>query len=225
MRLLAEDPDLSVLAVNTAVTTVVGLLVGLIAFPGRWFLQWRSRRRQDDVAAYRQAHRLLRDVQVERLYPAPVKAGEDHDDRAIEAGMLSWNSAKRAWDETLHVVSFTRDKKAYERLAELAELYVRSPVVEYIYQDADADPGPSLLASAIELLAWRERHAIRTLPAAASLEEHRRLISSAEAEAEDRERVQVEEYRKWRAERAAAMRQAQRAAEPQPSEPDSQVDQ
>ena len=213
MRLLAEAPDLSALAVNTAVTTVVGLLVGLVAFPVRWFLQWRSRRRQDDVAAYRQAHRLLRDVQIERLFPAPVKAGEDHDDRAIEAGLLSWNNAKRAWDEALHLVSFTRDKKTYEVLAELAELYVRSPVVEYIYQDEDADPGPELLASAIGLLAWRERHAVRSLPPVASLEEHRRLISTAEAEAEDRQRVQAEEYRRWRAERDAAMREAQQTAE------------
>ena len=78
MRLATEDPTLSALAINTAVTTAVGLLVGLVAFPVRWFLQWRSRRRQDDVAAYRQAHRLLRDAQLEALYPEPIEAGDQN---------------------------------------------------------------------------------------------------------------------------------------------------
>lgn len=133
MSVLTATADVSVtgLALSAAVTTAVGLAVGLVAFPIRWWLQSAARRRQENVAAYRDALRVLRAAQREARY-GERSAGDRRSRDAIPA---------KAWDEALHRLAEARDTETYGRFERLADLSLRAGALATLFPpEANEDP-------------------------------------------------------------------------------------
>src|SRR4051794_32338658 len=98
-------PDAFGWAAETAVTTVIGLAIGLIFFPVKWFAQWYTRRRQESVTRYRDAHKLLRAAQLDERFPLPSRDDEARElaEQERDVGM------RRAWDEAQHILGAGHD--------------------------------------------------------------------------------------------------------------------
>lgn len=221
LRLFSDDPpgwqDVVGWAAETAVTTVAGLIIGLLFFPVKWLVSWRVRRRQDNVTRYREAHNLLRAAQLDEKFPAnDLVENEEAEAKAERAQRIA---VRRAWDEAVHVLAGGTDAKTAAVIDRLYELYVRAPVVPHVWGPEEADdPRPDLLDLAIKSLTHRIAHHYRALPVSDErITQIGSLIDDAEKELEARDEIERELYVAWREERRAAMRAAQGDSSPEPS--------
>lgn len=159
--------------VNAGISAAVGLAVGVIAFPVRWFLQWRSRLRQENVSAYRDALRLLRSAQREARYGPRESDGHRNRD-AVPGG---------AWEAALHRLAEAPDESTYRMIERLAALSEQSRAIsQYFPPGAGEDPRGELAEHAVELLTHQLKHRWRRFE---DIEDRLTLISDAAVWAED----------------------------------------
>lgn len=179
-------------ALNSAVGAVVGLIVALVAFPFRWWIQRRSEVRHENRAAYSAALRLIRSAELNERYAPPVPGTEQ----------VAAREARRSWDEAEHALEESRDRDTCDGFSRVADLWRRGNAPQCFYGHAGASRRPELTEVAREFLLHKLRYPRKKAPDLEPLlSEIEQDIESAESELEEQRRLEVEAFHDWRRER------------------------
>lgn len=199
-------------ALESATGVIVGLVFGFLALPVRWVFLYVQNRRQSNVAAFREARRALRDVQLSLRFEEPdpfdmdaVEADEDapaRDERQL-----------RLWDEAEAALDLAPGKKMPEHISTLADLFRRSGVVDAMFPHAGLNPEFAITDAAIAVLTFRIKHRWKKLDLQPEeVAGWRSTIEGAEHEWDERDRLMREDWIEWRRRKDEGAEQEQQDA-------------
>lgn len=187
-------------ALESATGVVVGIVLGLLLVPGRWIAQYSRNRRQNNLAAFREARRQLREVQLILRFEEP----DPFDSEAVrtettETARERKGRMRRGWDEAEAALDLVQGRTIPDFVTTLADLFHRSWAVDDAYgRQAEENPNTQIVSTAIDALTHRIKHRWKPLTDyQPQITQWKSTISDADQVAADIWEKQKESYRLW----------------------------